>query len=76
MIFLAISVVTVFASALPAVPSAKKSKVRAPTGAMIQSSKMIHLDNMAMWVQNDGLFASNPETGQSGLYSPVSNNKS
>jgi len=45
-------------------------KSAAVTDTTIAASKMIDVNNMAMWVQNNGLFASDPETGQSGLYYP------
>ena len=34
------------------------------------ASRMIDINNMAMYVQNNGIFASDPITGQSGLYYP------
>jgi len=75
MVFWVLCVTTVTAVALSGTPGAKTlGKVNAPSGAAIQSSKMIDVNNLAMWVQNNGLFANDPETGQSGLYYPTRKN--
>ncbi len=36
----------------------------------VASAKMFDANNLAMWVLNNGNFATNPETGQSGLFYP------
>ncbi len=38
--------------------------------AMVASAKDINVNNIDMWVKNDGIFGSDPVTGQAGLYYP------